>query len=296
MPAGTIRRFFEVLRAALAEGQSRTFESEVPFEGGVLHYETRLVVSGEDEVLGIVRDITERKLAETERQRLFDQIRVGRERLIELSQKLVEMQEVERREIARELHDQVGQNLTGLSINLNIIRSQLSPESSAKVDVRIADSLKLVDATVEQVRDVMAELRPAVLDDYGLAPALRWLAKRFSERTRLDAQVSEDSGFERLPIDKETALFRIAQEALNNAAKYARAAHVSMTLEMVDRLARLTVVDDGVGFDPAAPRRVNGRMSWGLSLMRERARGVGGELYIRSAAGEGTRIIAEVPA
>ncbi|MCL4395468.1 MAG: PAS domain S-box protein [Chloroflexi bacterium] len=295
LPGAAMRQFFVTLREALAQNESRTIESAVPMNGTTLFYETRMVVSGVDEVLGIIRDITERKQVEAERERLFEQVRVGRERLVELSQRLVETQEVEHRKIARELHDQVGQNLTGLSINLNIIRSQLSPEMSSKVGDRITDSLTLVGATVERVRDVMAELRPAVLDDYGLAAALRWLAKRFANQTGVESDLAASDKFPRLPIEKETALFRIAQEALNNTAKYAHARCVKLELEEVGQLVRLTIADDGLGFDTTAPRRQPDRMSWGLSLMRERSRGVGGDLYIHSQADRGTKIIAEVP-
>jgi signal transduction histidine kinase len=99
----------------------------------------------------------------------------------------------------------------------------------------------------------------------------------------------------RLPIERETALFRITQEALNNIAKHARAKQVTLTLETLDQRIRLTIADDGSGFDATAPRPAGARMSWGLALMRERVRGVGGDMRIDSAIGKGTTIIAEVP-
>ena len=235
------------------------------------------MISGEDEVLGIVRDITARKRAEAERERL------------------VETQELERRQIARELHDQVGQSLTGLSINLNIINTQLSPESRRKVASRLQDSLNLVDITVERIRDVMAELRPAVLDDYGLEAGLRWLGKRFTERMGVSTNVYSVEVAPRLPLERETALFRIAQEALNNIAKYAQAKQVTLTLEALDERIRLTIADDGIGFDATARRQAGTPISWGMSLMRERARGVGGDMSIESIPGKGTAIVAEVP-
>ena len=295
MPGGAIGQFLESMYRSLQSGESQSFETAVIWENSLHYFETRLVVSGQNETLGIVRDITERKEAEAEREKLFAQLRAGRERLVALSQRLVDTQELERREIARELHDQVGQSLTGLSINLNIIRSQLSPESARKVAGRLQDSLNLVDTTVERVRDVMAELRPAVLDDYGLEAGLRWMGKRFTERMGVSTQVDSVEIAPRLPIEKETALFRIAQEALNNTAKYAQAKQVTLTLDVHDQQIRLSIADDGIGFDMTARREAGTRQSWGLSLMRERARGVGGDMYIQSAPGKGTTIVAEVP-
>lgn len=294
-PEGAAWQLLKSVRAALETGQGQDFESEVTWGGVQHHYETRVVISGKDEALGIVRDITARKHAEAEMERLLDQLRASRARLVALSQRLVEIQELERRQIARELHDQVGQGLTGLSINLNIIRSQLPAEVLPRVEGRLADSLKLVDSTVQQIRDVMAELRPAVLDDYGLEAALRWLAKRFAEQVGISTQFQGSDILPRLPSERETALFRISQEALNNIAKHAQAKHATLKLEELDGLVRLTIMDDGIGFDTTAPRQSATRMSWGLSLMRERARGVGGELYIHSRPSHGTEIIIEVP-
>jgi len=137
---------------------------------------------------------------------------------------------------------------------------------------------------------MMGELRPAVLDDYGLLAALHWYGQRFSQRTGLAVAVQGEELAPRLPSATETALFRIAQEALTNAAKHAQASQVTVTLEPVNGGARLTIADDGVGFDPATRRQAG----WGLMTMRERAEAVGAHLRVESAPGKGTQVVVEV--
>ena len=156
--------------------------------------------------------------------RLFEQVHAGRERLHELSRQLVVAQELERRQLARDLHDQIGQNLAVLNINLTIARNQLSHESAVRLDARLAEATQIVDRTVEQIRNVMAELRPAILDDCGLVAALRWYMRHFARHTDLVVllEVEEPRAAPRLPSDLETALFRIAQEALTNVVKHAQ--------------------------------------------------------------------------
>ena len=198
--------------------------------------------------IGILEDITERKRVEEERQELLDQLRAGRKRLQELSRRLVELQEMERREIARELHDEVGQNLTALGINLNLIQNLLRGESVPKLNGRIDDSQKLVEETVGRIRDVMARLRPPVLDDYGLVAALNWYSKQFKERTGIATAVKGEELADRLPLAVETALFRIAQEALNNVAKHAEADQVTLTVEGQDEGFRLVITGQRYGF------------------------------------------------
>jgi PAS domain S-box-containing protein len=239
----------------------------------------------------VLRDISARRQAH-----LFDQVRAGRERLQELSRRLVAAQELERRQIARDLHDQIGQNLAVLNINLSIARDQLSHETIERVDARLAKAIQIVDETVEQIRDVMAELRPPILDDCGLVAALRWYVRHFARHTDLAVllDIEEPRSAPRLPPDLETALFRIAQEALTNVVKHARATLATLSLTMLDQTIRLTVSDDGVGFDAGATRQPRRRFSLGLMTMQERVEAFGGRLLIDSAPGQGTRITAEV--
>ena len=145
------------------------------------------------------------------------------------------------------------------------------------------------------IRDVMARLRPPVLDDYGLLAALRWYSQQFKERTGIVMEVIGEELNPRLPLEKETALFRIVQEALNNVAKHAKASQVTLTLESGDGKGRLTIADDGIGFDPKTHHQPGREPEWGLINMRERAEAIEGKFDIEIAPGKGTKIIVEVP-
>ncbi|MCI0396554.1 MAG: GAF domain-containing sensor histidine kinase [Chloroflexi bacterium] len=229
--------------------------------------------------------------------RLYGVEREQRELLQAYGSRLAEAEEAERRRLAQEIHDRLGQNLTALSIDLNLIKSLLrhKEEHLLQIYSRLDDSLALVEQTIEQMRTIVHELRPAVLDDYGLAPALRWHAQQFSERSSIPVQVWVETPTTRLPAAAETALFRIAQEALTNVAKHARARRVTVTLESTPTGARLCVTDDGVGFDPAdLAGRKSGQSGWGLLIMHERAESVGGNLQIQATTNKGTAIIVEV--
>ena len=266
-------------RSVLPSGESRWVQWT---QRAILDHNERLI-----EVQSVGRDITERVQAEEALRRQSEQLRA-------LAARLEEIEEAERRQLARELHDQVGQGLTALSINLNLIREELSPESAARADGRLADSLTLLEELGKRIRDVMANLRPAVLDDYGLLAALRWYGDRVSARTGLKVVVEGDEE-PHLPSVVETTLFRIAQEALNNAVKHAQASRVIVALERKDNEMHLTITDDGVGFDLRSPRRPGAEGGWGVLTMRERALAVDGNLHIESQPGEGTRVVVQVP-
>ncbi len=282
---GVVKNFQKKLRRhdgsiIWVEGNTRTVRDA---EGRVQYYEASF------------QDITERKQAEKERGGLFEQVRTSRERLRNLSRRLVEVQEIERRDLVRKLHDEVGQNLTALSINLNIVHSELPRGTVTKTATRIDDSLKLVEETVERIRDVMAELRPPVLDDYGISAALYWYGKQFSERTGIATVLNAEDLKPRLSLPAEMALFRIAQEALTNVAKYAHAKNVKLRLEEFGESVHLSIIDDGIGFDLEAHHQAEAKPGWGLINMSERAQGVGGHLSVETAKGKGTQIVAEVP-
>jgi PAS domain S-box-containing protein len=235
-----------------------------------------------------VFDITRRMQAEEEASRYA-------QRLKGMAQRAAEVQEIERRTLAQELHDRVGQNLTALNINLNILKTALAATTaSPSVRARLDDSLVLLDRTVESIRDVMTELRPAVLDDYGLAAMLRWYADDFTRRIGVAVSVAGADPAPRLPASTERTLFRIVQEALNNVAKHAAARHVKLLLEPQAGWFRLTVADDGCGFDPVTCDASNPHRGWGLMIMRERAESAEGRLRVESAAGRGTRVAIEV--
>jgi len=224
---------------------------------------------------------------------LFDSVRQKGAELRTLAARLAEAQESERKKLARELHDQIGQNLTVLSVNLNLVRLQLSEQSSTPAHARLDDALALVEQTTRDIRDVMADLRPSVLDDYGVMAALRWYGPQFAKQTGIAVIIEGEELSPRLPPLTETALFRIVQEALTNVARHAHAQQVILTLQAEAEVARLVVADDGQGFAPQPNRPPN--QGWGLINMRERAEAVGGSLQVESLPGEGTHIIVEVP-
>ena len=246
------------------------------------------------EYVEIAREVTGLLAVALQQARLFRSVSEHREQLHAMSARLSEAEEDERRRLAQELHDLVGQNLTALGINLNILRSQLSAEAAGKIRDRLEDSLRLVAVMTEDIRNVMAELCPPVLKEYGILAALQWYAERFSKLTGLATMVRGEDLMPRLPPDTEIVLFRIAQEALTNVAKHARAKQVILTLEEGVEEILLTIADDGIGFNPAGYRQPQELSKWGLITMRERAQQLGGHLRVESRPGKGTWIIAEI--
>ena len=232
-------------------------------------------------------DITERKKAE-------EALHRNRERLRTLSRRLVEVQEEERHAIARELHDRVGQNLAALTLNLNILRNQLSGEILDKIGTRLNNSVTLVNDILTITRSVMADLRPNVLDDYGLGAAVDEYAERFTQRYGIRVITHTPvKATPRLDPGVEMTLLRIAQEALTNIAKHAQASQAVMTLEMEDDAVLMTVEDNGQGI--MSWQKVNQPGSHGLRIMRERAEAFGGSLKIHSTYKNGTKIEVKIP-
>jgi signal transduction histidine kinase len=222
-------------------------------------------------------------------------LRESQEQLQALSRRLVEVQEIERRRLSSELHDRVGQNLTALSINLDILKTRMPASADEEVASRLDDSQHLLGATADTIDNVMSELRPPMLDDYGLHAALDWHARDFTKRTGVEVNVRGDERGERPLPEIEITLFRIAQEALNNVAKHAHARHVAIVLEFRPGECIMSVADDGRGFPPARPAGNNRRQGVGMVTMRERAQAVGGSFEVRPAPGGGTQIIVRVP-
>jgi signal transduction histidine kinase len=223
-------------------------------------------------------------------------LRASTEQLQAMSRQLVDVQESERRQIARELHDRVGQNLTAISINLDIMKSQIGENGNTELRTRLGDAATLLESTAGSIENVMSELRPPMLDDYGLLPALQWYGNEFWRRTGIRVSVEGDEQMERVPQTSEIALFRIAQEALNNVAKHAHARHVDIALARNGSSIVMSVSDDGMGFD-AAPAMASRRRRPGLGMvtMRERTQAVGGQFEIGPAPGRGARVVVRVP-
>ena len=227
----------------------------------------------------IARDITQHKQAE--------------QVLKTFSRRLVEAQEAERKKIARELHDEIGQILTAVRISLQSIQRTWEP--SAPVP-RIEESISVVDEALDRVRELSLELRPALLDDLGLAAALRWYLNRYSERTGIPGEVTSNFSDDlRLPRKLETACFRIVQEALTNVARHAEASTVKIALNRFRRGLELKVIDDGKGFDATGLFANASSQSLGLHGIQERAFAVGGNIEIQTAPGQGTCLSATFP-
>ena len=202
--------------------------------------------------------------------------------------RVVEAQELERRRLARELHDETGQALTSILLGLKSLEDALVAEEARSA---VADLRELVVATLQDVRRLAVELRPKVLDDFGLVPALERLAESFADQTEIDVRFETVLGDERLAAEVETALYRIVQESLTNVVKHAHARVVSIVLARKAGAVALVIEDDGRGFDPGDTREGG----FGLEGMRERIGLLEGRLQVESRAGAGTTIVAEVP-
>ena len=220
---------------------------------------------------------------------LFDEVRAGRERLHLLSRRLVEVQESERREIARELHDEIGQTLTGLKLLLEIVQRLPSEQIAPNIE----QARGLVNELMVRVRELSLDLRPAMLDDLGLVPALLWHIDRYTSQTQITVDFKHAGIDRRLPSEIETAAYRIIQEALTNIARYAETGTARVHIQLDHAVLQLTIEDHGRGFDPqAALAPAN---SSGLTGMHERASLLGGRLLIASTPSTGTKLLAELP-
>jgi signal transduction histidine kinase len=217
--------------------------------------------------------------------------RRAQETLQVLSRRLLEAQESERRAIARELHDELGQALQALKINLQTV--QRFPKENGR---RVEESIAIVDHTLQQVRNLSVDLRPSLLDDLGLVAALEWYVDRQAKRVGFVGHCVADPQDLRVDPTVETVCFRVAQEALTNIARHAQATEVWVDLRRREQTLFLLVRDDGIGFDVSAAReRVIGGASFGLLGMQERVELAGGHFEIRSAAGRGTEIHVRFP-
>ncbi|MEW6231562.1 MAG: GAF domain-containing protein [Chloroflexota bacterium] len=222
----------------------------------------------------------------------LENARLHEERLAILRQQLAQVtaaQEEERRRIARELHDGVGPALVSLNIRLRTAHKLLEQDHPAALEIE--ELAELAQANIQDIRRLIYDLRPAVLDELGLVPALREYLARCQQEHGLAIEFAADEG-ERLPAPVETALFRIVQEALNNVVRHAQAHRVDVALMRDEAHATLRVADDGQGFDPQSPRSA---MHLGLWSMRERVGQLGGQIEVQSAPGRGTVLVMRVP-
>jgi len=205
-----------------------------------------------------------------------------------LSARLVEAQEEERRSISRELHDEVGQSLGALLVEIGQLSKLISPDDRV-TQAQIAQIKSVAETAVKSIRDIALLLRPPMLDDLGLVPALEWQAREISRRSDMEAEVQSQNVSENLGDETKVTVYRLVQEALNNAATHAGAKNAKVTIAQNSDKIAVEITDDGHGFDPERQRGM------GILGMEERVRRLGGTLTIASAPGKGATVKAELP-
>lgn len=221
--------------------------------------------------------------------RLFEHMQASRSRLQTLSKRLVDVQEAERRSLARELHDQVGQMLTGLNFSLEFGKRKADGELKSILE----ESQEMVSGLMKQIRDLSMRLLPAMLDDMGLLPTLTWMFDNYTRQTGIQVQFTHSGMERRFQTGLEMTTYRIIQESLTNVARYAHTNEVFVRLRLTEAVLRIQVKDLGVGFDTS--KLTPGASTFGLTSMRERAFLAGGQLTIKSAPDKGTEITASLP-
>lgn len=268
------KTFFKDLWMTISSGQVWNGEIKNRAKDGTYYWVDTTIVPFLDshgkpyQYLAIRHEVTERKKVEEELQNMMT--------------KIIEVQEDERKRLSRNLHDGIGQNLYSHLISINILQSQLE---HPLLDMLQKEATELI----EEVRKISQELRPSVLDDLGLLPAIRSYLTRFSENYQID--IHFDCFLQqRLSSNKEITIYRILQEALINIQKYANAEQVSIIIREIEQEIRVIIEDNGQGFDPSNVKR-----GVGLFSMEERARAVRGEVHIHSSPGNGTKIVLEIP-
>jgi signal transduction histidine kinase len=260
---------------------------------GVLSVFLRRPHTFADEEINLLRSFAAQGAVALENARLFEQVRLGRERLLHLAQQVLSAQEEERRRLARELHDEAGQALTALRISLGLIRDDLHPEA-ALLRQRLGEAVNLTESITDQLRLLAHALHPPALKTLGLHKTIEGQCREFSRLTQLPIDYA-GTDLPSLPDSVGIHLYRFLQEAITNVRKHAKAHRVSVALEAADDMISLTVEDDGVGFDATAQLRDTVPNGIGLLGMRERLDLLKGRLEIASQPGQGTRLVARVP-
>lgn len=249
-----------------------------------------------DEAVDIVTEVAYSVAVAMQNARLLEAVTRYSQDLRLLSAQLLEAQELERQRISYELHDEMGQVLAAVTFGLAAVERALPADSSAAIHNELADISDLVEQLIRQVRELSLELRPSMLQDLGLASALRWYIGHYARRTEADVELQLMGMEERISSDVETAVYRIVQEGLTNVARHAQADHVRVQLSRVDGMVRLVIEDDGCGFEAdSMPAIGSGTSGVGLVGMRERVAMLGGQFSLRSAPGEGACIRIEIP-
>lgn len=219
----------------------------------------------------------------------FREVAEARTQMTNLSDRLIQAQETERRALSRELHDEVGQSLSAVLVELRNLSAGLGVRSEEQSQSQVDIIKGLVESTVRVIRNMALLLRPSMLDDLGLVPALRWQAREMSKRTGMDVSVATDSVSDELPDEYKTCVYRVVQEALHNCSRHSQATAVRIRVQQTRSSLSLSIQDDGRGFD------VTHTKGLGLLGMEERVTRLGGRWEVHSAPGNGTILAIELP-
>ena len=248
------------------------------FTGKAIDYEGSVCL------MGVGLDFSERIKAQEE-------IKETSEKLRELTAHLLSIREEERKRIGREIHDELGQQLTAIKMDVSWIDKKV-PISTPLVKTKLKNIIELLDGSNHSIRRILSELRPAVLDDYGLREALEWLNSQFSNNTGIPVFFDIEETIIKIPEEIATCIFRVYQEALTNITRYAHAKKVNTALEIKDNVITVIIKDDGKGFDAAF---LKNKKSFGILGMKERIFAAGGKFELVSDSGKGTSITICIP-
>lgn len=272
---------------AAATGEWMDFRTRTK-DGRVIDTQVAIVGLSDGTRIAIGQDISARK-------RFEEQLETTSEQLRAMAASASSAREQEGLRIARELHDELGSTLTGLKWDLESLRDSVGTPAGSdtgQVAERLTSAIRLTESTIASVRRLASELRPAILDDLGLAEAIEWQAEQFQARSGIECRLHVEGTPVTLSPDRATAVFRIFQEALTNVLRHAQATRVDVRVSYDTDQFRLSVRDNGKGISEDARSH---RQSLGLAGMHERARSIGGTLDISGRAGEGTLVMLEVP-
>ncbi len=287
---GVVQEFTEISQDALRE-------SEAEFSRNRRSAANRLLVTlAVSLLLGLaVSALSLRHEANLEREaaRRYEEVLQAKANLHQLSARLMQIQEEERTRLSRELHDEIGQALA--TLRLEIARAESPGTTPEQLHERLATARALAERTMQTIRNISLLLRPSLLDDLGLGAAMQWLTEDFTRRTGVKCRLVDAGLDEDLPDAVRTGVYRVVQEALHNCEKHARATEAAVAVEQRPGLLMVTVTDNGCGFLPESGESAAGLMHFGLLGMRERAGGLGGSIEIDSAPGTGTRITLRLP-
>ena len=253
-------------------------------DGTIIEVEANVKMLPDGRILAIARDITDRKKADNELVKSYREIRL-------LTKHLQKIREEERIHIAREIHDELGQQLTVLKMDASWLNKKLSGGDDS-VKEKLKALLELLDETVNSVRRIASELRPSLLDDLGLVAAMEWHLKDFEKRSGVRVNFSADENDSIFSDEVKTGLFRILQESLTNVARHSSAKNVSVNFQKNNGSLILSIEDDGIGFDP---NRVTDKKTLGILGMKERSLMMGGDYQITSVPDKGTAVVLTIP-